>query len=210
MKKKPAASKRRSNNVWHHMGELEKELGLPEGWHNALVKESDWSFIIKTHALIESGLTHAIESHLKRKDLSGFIASLGIDGRTSKLALASVLVLIDKDDAELVRALSALRNACVHDVRSVGFTFADFWNDGKRDHARLLRALDPFTRGGNFADLGGTPEAYIRKYPKFALQTAVAIVLASLYHRRELAQRIADAQYLTGVYVDDDYVEDKS
>ena len=41
---------------------LEKTLGMPPGFLSRLVEEDDWSFVIKSHALIESALSYLLRS----------------------------------------------------------------------------------------------------------------------------------------------------
>jgi len=45
---------------------LEKELELPHRFIFRLTEEDDWSFIIKTHALIEAALTNQLSSSIIR------------------------------------------------------------------------------------------------------------------------------------------------
>ena len=45
------------------VGQFEKELNLPNGFFlNLLIKEDDWSFIIKLHALVEAAVSHLLAS----------------------------------------------------------------------------------------------------------------------------------------------------
>ncbi len=104
---------------------LETTLGLPSGFLDGLLHESDWSFIVKSHAFLEAALTHLLVTELGRPALQDTFARLELSNKTTgKMAFLKSLSLLDDDSRRFVTALSELRNQVVHDVRNVGFTFA--------------------------------------------------------------------------------------
>ncbi|MCP3019082.1 hypothetical protein [Cupriavidus basilensis] len=97
---------------------LEEDLQLPTGFFQALLKEDDWSFLIKLHALFEAALSHVIVHRLGCETLSGPMSRLEMsDKDKGKIAFASALGLIGQDERRYIIQLSQLRNRCVHDVR---------------------------------------------------------------------------------------------
>src|SRR5689334_8544105 len=75
---------------------LENNLGLPKDFIKSIMRSSDdWSFIIKTHALFESAITHWVTEELNRPELELLVSRLSFLGKTGKLAFAKSLGLID-------------------------------------------------------------------------------------------------------------------
>jgi hypothetical protein len=102
--------------------ELEPELELPKGFFRQLYQADDWTFIIKLHALIESALTHLIDSLFETDSVVSFLGTLDIGGgRHSKVALLQIMNQIEPDEAKVVRGLSKIRNRLVHNIRHVAF-----------------------------------------------------------------------------------------
>lgn len=104
---------------------LEEELTLPQGFIAALYQEDDWSFVIKSHALVEALLTYLLAAHLSNPDVGSIFAFLDTSNpRTGKLAFAKAFGVLNEDARRFVRGLSELRNRLVHNVANVRFTFA--------------------------------------------------------------------------------------
>lgn len=76
--------------TWERVTELEGAFGLPKGFIQGLLKEDDWSFVIKLHALIEASVAHMLTARLG-ENLSEFVHGMNLRGRTSKLSLARAL-----------------------------------------------------------------------------------------------------------------------
>ena len=99
--------------------ETEPALGLDKGFFQKLLTtEDDWSFIIKTHALIESVLTRLIQVTVQPPPLAEFAETLNLSGgRHSKTKLLRACGRLDDDEEKFVRGLSEIRNRFVHNVR---------------------------------------------------------------------------------------------
>lgn len=111
-----------------NVGELEELLGIRRGFFSdLLLKEDDWSFIIKTHALVETALTRLLESRITPAIPVEFINGLTLSGgRQSKLQLLRLLELIDVDEVRFVEGLSKIRNRLVHNISHVSFVLRDY------------------------------------------------------------------------------------
>jgi hypothetical protein len=111
-----------------HVRSLEENvLKLPTGFFNRFLQEGDdWTFIIKTHALIESGTTRFLEAVVAPTVPPEFLQSLPLDGRHSKLRLLELLGRLEPDHVKFIKALSRVRNLLVHDVTQVGFVLTDY------------------------------------------------------------------------------------
>ncbi len=102
--------------------ELEAKIGIRENFFKDLLREDDWSFVIKLHALFEAACTHLLLFHFKEPELTDIFARLELSNKaTGKIAFLGKLELLGKDNRRLVAALSEMRNSLVHDVRNTEF-----------------------------------------------------------------------------------------
>lgn len=102
--------------------ELESKVGLKQGFFAGLVKEDDWSFLIKLHALFEAACTHLLLFHFKEPGLDEVLSRLELSDKTrGKIAFLSKMELISKENRRFIASLSELRNSLVHDVRNSEF-----------------------------------------------------------------------------------------
>ena len=121
--------------------ELEKDLGLPDGIVVGLSGEKDWSFIVKSHAVIEAGLSDLILTALDDDRLAEIVYRLNIGGKTGKLAIAKALNLIDPKVAVFIEKLSELRNTAIHGVKELEINLVAFFSDGRAKQMGLQSAL---------------------------------------------------------------------
>jgi energy-converting hydrogenase A subunit M len=101
--------------------------GVPENFIDLLIHESDWSLVIKLHALFEAILANLIVQELRKPSLADVISNLDFNNtKTGKVAFARALRLIDKEEVSFLRGLSELRNMLVHDVKNVSFDLKEY------------------------------------------------------------------------------------
>ena len=100
-------------------------IGLSEDFFNGLLNQgNDWTFIIKSHALLESAITHLIVADLDRSELAPIVSNLEMSNtKVGKVAFTKELGLLTKDYRSFIRNLSELRNQLVHDIRNTAFSF---------------------------------------------------------------------------------------
>jgi len=148
------------------LGRLERDCGLPTGFCFALLRESDWSFVIKLHALLESAISQLLVHSLSRKELADIFAGLEMSNtRTGKLAFVKALDLLPKRHLDFMRALSELRNQLVHRIKNVSFDIAAHFLEERK---RFTSAAD----SRKFADKwgfglrdGDKPVEPVARYP---------------------------------------------
>jgi hypothetical protein len=171
---------------------LEDELGLPANWLFTLVKESDWSFVIKLHALFEAALTHLLEASLQKPELGEFISRMNTSGRLGKVAMARALELVDKEQARYLELLSRMRNDCVHDVRNVSFTLsAHAEKVSKEDRSNMVELVRRNTARG--AQVGPLDELVMQGDLKTAVWLTGVNVVAVMYNQKEFLAAMARA-----------------
>lgn len=138
---------------------LEATLGVPSGFLAELVEEGDWSFVVKSHALLEAALAELLAQKGEPR-LGKFFRRLPFAGnRNSKLAVARDLGLIDEHVASFLAVFAKLRNNLVHDASLVRFTLEEYVS--KMDEAALRSTADAF--GGVLDELRGAEAVEARR-----------------------------------------------
>src|SRR5438067_2006592 len=103
--------------LWDVMRTMAKVCGLREDFLTDLlfVESSDWSFVIKAHALLESVVCQLLAVHLQKPALEEFLAQVvEMEGRISML---KALEITTDDERKMMRALGRLRNTLVHNAK---------------------------------------------------------------------------------------------
>jgi hypothetical protein len=99
------------------------DLGLPDKFVDQLNKsDDDWSFVIKSHALMESVLTLLLTEVFGKPQVRDTLAEIDT---SQKLRMCSDLSLFEKSERTFMRELSKLRNVLVHNVDQVEFSFSE-------------------------------------------------------------------------------------
>ena len=111
------------------LGRLERDCELPPGFCFALLQETDWSFVIKLHALLETAVSQLLVHTLGHNELADVFARLEMSNtQTGKLAFVNALHVLPKAHVEFIRALSELRNQLVHRVKNVNFNLTEYFS----------------------------------------------------------------------------------
>ena len=126
---KPAAQLDGAERFTILMEESEKfceEVGLPKDLIKTIIKtDSDWAFILKIDALLESAAKHIVRTGLRIKllnrimqneTLDGFVDSLPINGRTGNLTLLDAACM-PPEELGFVETIRKVRNIYAHDIR---------------------------------------------------------------------------------------------
>lgn len=109
-----------------------------------LAKEDDWSFVIKSHALIEASVTNLITSVLGNEQIYNLIERLPLsDTRIGKIVFGKNLGILDDNQRRFIKWYSELRNHLVHKVENIDFSFEEHWKTlDKNQRNACLEAID--------------------------------------------------------------------
>jgi len=171
---------------------LVSTLGLPTEFFRQLirdVKESDWSFVIKLHALVEAALTHLLASTSPRPGVDTVYALLDTsDERTGKLAFVKALGLLSSDHRKYVKILGQIRNAFVHDVKNVGMTLSGYLD--KQEKTKVGQFVEACALGmsKDYFEIRGKriPKGkFFRENPRLGLWLGGMTLLVEIYIQRE-------------------------
>ena len=107
------------------------------------LETSDWAFLIKTYALLESATVALLTEHLAKPELQEFFAQeLEMSQR---IKMARALNLISDGEMKVLQALGKMRNTLAHNARETDFTFAKYFEnkDRKRSFADNFATIWP-------------------------------------------------------------------
>ena len=109
------------------VSELESLLGVPNGFYEGLLKEDDWSFIIKLSAVFEAAGTQALAAKLQHKEIEDSFAQLDqAHPKYGKVALMYKLNIINQEQQKFLLKLAELRNKLVHNISEISFNLETY------------------------------------------------------------------------------------
>lgn len=102
-------------------------VGLPPNFMLEIFNESDWSMIIKLHAIFEAVVGSLIVKQLRTPEIEAVVTHMEFNNpRSGKVAFARSLALLGKKEVAFLRGFSELRNSLVHDIGNVQFNVSDY------------------------------------------------------------------------------------
>jgi hypothetical protein len=126
-----------------------KRVGLQKDLIPKIVKtDSDWAFILKVDALLESAAKHVVRHSLRIQllkqtfrngALDDFIDSLSMNGRTSLLKLLEASAL-PEEELRFVEVTRLVRNAYAHNIEYADLSLTQLINS-RGDKSRLIKYL---------------------------------------------------------------------
>lgn len=170
------------------VGQFEKEIDLPAGFFvNLLIKEDDWSFIIKLHALVEAAVSHLLATICGEKLLTVFTRLQLSSETVGKLAFAKALDTLDTDERTFIRKLSEIRNSFAHDVRQAGASLDAYVAALNRDQLNALKvAIGPGINPFPIADKAVPELEFVRDNPKICIWLKALFLISFIYQRKDL------------------------
>ena len=139
-----------------------------------LQDKDDWSFVVKSHALLEVAVCALLVVHLRKTELDG-VLSEKVE-MSARIEMTKALGLTSEADRKAMRALSTLRNRLVHNAKDTNFTFEEHFEN--KDSRRNFSG----TFGHSWPDpVPGTSSSrsdFIIANPKLAIfQSVTAVAL---------------------------------
>ena len=192
-----------SRELFDDVRTFEGRLGLPNGFYDSLLREDDWSFVIKLNALFEAACTHALAARMHAPELIEALSSLEFaHTKAGKIVFLEQLGAVTPQQSSILRKLAELRNSLVHNISRVGFRFKDHVDTSDSNQkAALVKTFGHGIRDD--IELKGQKiplEQFVLQNPKLALWLTAAEVLACLhleFERAELRLRgAALAEYM--------------
>ncbi len=180
------------------LSDLENRLGLPKGFYHKLLKEDDWSFVVKTHALIEAAVTHLLSKttaisfrqfddlNLDEELLAQAFSRLELsDKRKGKVSFSKALGLLMDYQRSFIHSLSEIRNAFVHDVRNVNLTVSKYFQSlGPEKQHQFILSFEIGISDDLLTSFGETAQrdAIVRENPKLSIWLSGLVCLKEIYY----------------------------
>ncbi|NML30584.1 hypothetical protein [Paraburkholderia antibiotica] len=153
------------------------------------MREDDWSFVIKLHALFESALGYVVGQRLG-PEVAAVVMRPDMNGSKGKVAFARALGVINDGEVRYLDLLSKLRNRCAHGVRqAVEFSLPGYLaNVSPNERKQFVHALhgDQTDRPVALAGRTTTAAKFALDNPKIEIWLIAMWMLASLYLLKEL------------------------
>jgi len=162
--------------------QFEQELGVAAGFFENLLKEDDWTFVIKLHALIEASATSLLVEIFDKPELKKQFGSLPLsDVSYGKLSFLKSLGVIEKPYEHFVRKLSEIRNKSVHNVSQTSLDFRELVDSSDKNQKKALAvALGAAFSSGDLEKAG-----LINDDPKLLIwMTALNLIGQMSMHKR--------------------------
>lgn len=174
------------------LASTETSLGLTRGFLIALrVEPDDWSFVIKTHALVEAAVAQLLTAALRDDRLAEFHSRIELSNETrGKIAIVKSLELLGAPHQAFIRKFSELRNLLVHRVENTSFTFAEYLPKlDKQQRKSFWNAIGGIFLASNSADGKGFVSLHLED-PRFLIWSS-AVIVAVFAHQAKLKVAIA-------------------
>jgi hypothetical protein len=154
------------------IGDLREKGNVLHG----LLKQDDWSFVIKAHALLEAAVTQLLIANIGSPSLASFIQRLPLGGQFGKIKLCEELALLSDPQRKFIRWFSELRNPLVHRLEKVTFTFKEHVGSFTKEQARSwANAIVWFSQDD--LEMQRTWKGIATSTPKYALYMCLYLVI---------------------------------
>lgn len=157
-----------------------KELGLKPTFIDSLVVATDdWSFVIKTHALVEAVSCSMLAHGLGKPELEQVFAE-DVE-MSARIKLLESLTSITKEESRICRRLGELRNDLVHNASKTDFSFDEYLSNPEKRKA--------------FVEIFGAPlSEEVRKAfaqsPRILIWASVVLLSVKSMHKKKHAEQL--------------------
>jgi len=173
-----------SSEIQQKVDEFEERLGLPQGFYSHLLKEDDWSFVIKISALVEAACTHILSYKFRHPELEDNFSYLEQGNRkVGRVALLKKAGALYEDQAKVLYSLAELRNSLAHNIKNTNFNFNEYVK--KLDRNQKNKFLNEFGNGVKdeilIGDVVVQKITFVLENPKLAIWLTCHEIIACLY-----------------------------
>lgn len=176
--------------ILHIIGGLEHTLELAPGFHDRLLDEDDWSFIIKVSALIENACSYALVTRFDYPHEHKQVFFVDIPQHLRIKMLHNLGLLEDRHKKVLMK-LSTLRNAFAHKPTYSNHDLDRYFEDNTGElHSWVSCAFEDGTKGIHHKKEKYTPHNFFKKHPKLAIwQTTLDVLVSINVDTREIIKQ---------------------
>ena len=133
------------------IGKFAQQLRMPELSLLAIPDDTDWTFLLKTHAVLEAASCEAIRRRVRQPAVHSVLLSLPFAQRVSILR---DLGFVSEEQIRFIKRLSKLRHTAVHSIDNFDFTFANHLSSlSKQERITTIHDLTLVGRPGKLGEL---------------------------------------------------------
>lgn len=119
---------------------ISEELLEKHDFLTKLLLDDDWSFVIKSHSLIESLATELIINTIDEKELKKIIERMPLHGNdVSKMKIITTYNILTKEEKDFITNLTQIRNSIVHKYENINFSFEIYLKGLDKNQKRKWR-----------------------------------------------------------------------
>lgn len=172
------------------IGELERYLGLRDGFFHQLQTEDDWSLVIKLNSLIETSCSAMLAEALCKPELMDAFSQVQTGTEKSgKLAFISSLKLLSRDEIRFIETLAWLRNRLVHNVGSTQKNIVDHLAVLTSERRAVLEKNLNLSESIVFKDVKYSGRDVVSNFPQQAIWMSAMVCLHSICIQIVFGQR---------------------
>ena len=171
------------SDIFSDVSDFESRLKLPNGFYRDLLKEDDWSFVIKVSALFEAATTHLLAARFGTPEIESELAFLEqANPRNGKIVLLEKMEILYKEQANCLTKLANLRNQLAHKIENVSFNFADYITgmDKNQTGVFVKWAGHGVVETARYEGTRITRHDFVIGNPKFSIWLTAAEILACM------------------------------
>ncbi|MCI5132552.1 MAG: hypothetical protein D3904_13825 [Candidatus Electrothrix sp. EH2] len=155
----------------------------------SLAGESDWTFIVKSHSLVESLINKLLISKINKIELKRTIKFLPLhDRKTSKIDILKSYNLFDKDAYLFLRKFSELRNSIAHSFDNVNFDFSEYYKQLDKNQKKTWLDTVTWYTEDNETETRQLWSGVLDEKSKYAFWIALQYLLFDIYFEIHLAK----------------------
>ena len=182
---------------------FEERLSLPKGFYDNLLKEDDWSFVIKLSALFEAACTQTLVVKLGSPDIEDCFTHLEqSNSKYGKILFLKKLGAIYPVQAKFLEKLAELRNQLAHNISNAAFEFKSHIEGMNENQKKIFikwvgHGIHPKVE---YKGTVITREDFVVSHPKISLWLTSAEVLACMHleiDHSESTQNLGISRWLT-------------
>jgi hypothetical protein len=177
--------------MFDKIAELESKLKLPDDFYKNLIKEDDWSFVIKLSTLFEAACTHILSIKLRSPELETAFSFLDqANDKYGKLQLLRKLKALTEEQFKFLKELATLRNKLAHKIENVNFSFEEHLKILNKDQINAYTTVFGYSLNDvvEFEGQCIPKREYFVKNSKKTLWFISADILACLYLEVEIVE----------------------
>jgi hypothetical protein len=172
------------------MNTLDRLCGLRRDFLLGLLQEaSDWSFVIKAHAVLESVVCQLLAAHFQQSTALEYVLANKVQ-MEHRIEMLKACSLVDETDRKMMRLFGRIRNSLVHNVQQTDFTFSEYLRNPDVRH-NFIEAFATKWQPSTTSDPPLSRAEAILQSPRYAVWVSLIDITARALTAKMVAEQRA-------------------